>query len=151
MRLFWISASIVFLLDRITKYLLLKSDYEKIEILPVLNIIKVWNKGIAFGLFSKSGITGSIILILVTIIILGVAYIWAKKVYYKEKRDKITLFSLGMLFGGGLGNLTDRILFGKVFDFIDLHIKSLHWPAFNVGDIVITFSLFLLIYKNLKL
>ncbi len=150
MRLFWISASIVFLLDRITKYLLLKFNYEKIVILPVLNIIKVWNKGIAFGLFSKGGNIANLILILITIIVLGVSYIWAKKIYSKEKKDKITLFSLGMLFGGGLGNLTDRILFGKVFDFIDLHIKSFHWATFNVADISITFSLFLLIYKNLN-
>jgi signal peptidase II len=55
-----------------------------------------------------------------------------------------------MLLGGGMGNLIDRIFFGKVFDFIDLHIKNLHWPAFNVADIAITLALFLLIFRTLK-
>lgn len=150
MRLFWLSATIIFLLDRITKYLILKSKFEKIEILPILNIVKVWNKGIAFGMFSKTGSFTTIILIFVTLIVLLIAYIWAKRIYSRNKKDKISLISLGMLIGGGLGNLTDRILFGKVFDFIDLHIKNIHWPAFNVADIAITFSLFLLVYKTLK-
>lgn len=150
MRSFWLTAGIIFLLDRITKYLILKSEFERIELLPILNVIKVWNKGVAFGIFSKTGATGSLILILITFIVLGVSYIWAKRIYSKNKEDKITLISLGMLFGGGMGNLADRILFGKVLDFIDLHIKTIHWPAFNVADIAITFSLFLLIYKNLK-
>lgn len=150
MRLFWLSASIVYLLDRITKYLLIKSQFEKIEVLPILNIVKVWNKGIAFGMFSNTGTFTTIILIFVTLIVLLIAYIWAKKIYFRNKKDKISLISLGVLIGGGLGNLTDRIFFGKVFDFIDLHIKNIHWPAFNVADIAITISLFLLIYKTLK-
>lgn len=150
MRLFWLSASLTFLLDRITKYLILKAEFNKMEILPILNIVKVWNKGIAFGIFSKTGAKGFIILILITIIVLGISYFWAKKIYSKNKEDKVFLLSLGMLFGGGLGNLTDRVLFGSVLDFIDLHLKDLHWPAFNVSDMAITFSLFLLLYKAFK-
>uniref|UniRef100_A0A7V4JQ72 Lipoprotein signal peptidase n=1 Tax=Thermodesulfobacterium geofontis TaxID=1295609 RepID=A0A7V4JQ72_9BACT len=151
MRLFWLSASLIFILDRFSKYLILKAQFEKIEILPILNIVKVWNKGIAFGLFSKTGIFSTILLIFVTLVVLLIIYVWAKKIYFQNKKDKISLISLGMLLGGGLGNLIDRIFFGKVFDFIDLHIKNLHWPVFNVADIAVTLALFLLIYKALKI
>ncbi|MCD6548080.1 MAG: signal peptidase II, partial [Thermodesulfobacterium sp.] len=101
-----------------------------------------------FGLFSKSGILGNLVLIFITIAILGIVYIWAKKIFSRNREDKISLISLGMLFGGGLGNLTDRIFYGEVFDFIDLHIKNMHWPAFNIADTAITLSLILLIHKN---
>jgi len=151
MRLFWLSASLVFILDRISKYLIFKAQFEKIEIFPILNIVKVWNKGIAFGLFSKTGIFSNILLILVTLVVLLIIYVWAKKIYFQNKEDKISLISLGMLLGGGMGNLIDRIFFGKVFDFIDLHIKNLHWPVFNVADIAITLALFLLIFRTLKI
>jgi len=151
MRLFWLSASLIFILDRVSKYLILKAQFEKIEILPILNIVKVWNKGIAFGLFSKTGILNTILLIFVTLVVLLIIYVWAKKIYFQNKDDKISLISLGMLLGGGLGNLIDRIFFGKVFDFIDLHIKNLHWPVFNVADIAITLALFLLIFRTLKI
>jgi len=150
MRLFWLSASLIFILDRISKYLILKAQFEKIEILPILNIVKVWNKGIAFGLFSKTGVFSTILLIFVTLVVLSIIYIWAKKIYFQNKKDKISLISLGMLLGGGLGNLIDRIFFGKVLDFIDLHVKNLHWPVFNVADIAITLALFLLIFRTLK-
>jgi len=151
MRLFWLSASLIFILDRISKYLILKAQFEKIEILPILNIVKVWNKGIAFGLFSEIGTVGTILLIFVTLAVLIVAYVWAKKIYLQNKEDKLSLISLGMLLGGGLGNLIDRIFFGRVFDFIDLHVKNLHWPVFNVADIAITLALFLLIFRALKI
>jgi len=150
MRLFWLSASLIFILDRLSKYLILKAQFEKIEILPILNIVKVWNKGIAFGLFSKTGVFSTILLIFVTLVVLSIIYIWAKKIYFQNKKDKISLISLGMLLGGGLGNLIDRIFFGKVLDFIDLHVKNLHWPVFNVADIAITLALFLLIFRTLK-
>jgi len=99
MRLFWLSASLIFILDRISKYLILKAQFEKIEILPILNIVKVWNKGIAFGLFSKTGILNTILLIFVTLVVLLIIYVWAKKIYFQNKEDKISLISLGMLLG----------------------------------------------------
>ncbi|WP_038058105.1 signal peptidase II [Thermodesulfobacterium hydrogeniphilum] len=153
MRLFWIIANIVFILDKITKFFVIKITYPYKEVLiqicPVLNIVKYWNKGIAFGLFSKSGNLVSWLLIGSTFIILLGSFLWAKNIA-KEKKDNLSLVALGMLFGGGLGNLVDRIVYGAVLDFIDLHIKHYHWPAFNVADIAITFSLILLLYKYLK-
>lgn len=150
MRLFWITANLIFLLDKITKYLLINSDFKKIEILPFLNIVKVWNPGIVFGIHFKLGGFWKLILIFITLLVMGFIYFWAKKIFSENQEDKLSLVSLGMIFGGGLGNLTDRIFYGKVFDFIDLHINNLHWPAFNISDMAITISLFLLIYKSFK-
>ncbi|MFN4132250.1 MAG: signal peptidase II, partial [Caldimicrobium sp.] len=123
MKLFFLSATFLFLLDRITKYLALKSPYEVIEILPFLNLVKAWNKGIAFGFFHNSLEVFSLLLLVLTPMILIFLFIFAKNA------DNINRILFGAIFGGGLGNWIDRLSFGAVFDFIDLHIGNLHWPA----------------------
>jgi signal peptidase II len=155
MRFFWITASIVFLLDRVTKYFILKIFPPGREIVIHLcsyfNIVKVWNKGVAFGLFSRNEDFTRWIFIVITILMLIISYLWAKKISKVSlKENKLFLIALGMLFGGGLGNIVDRLIWGRVLDFIDLHIGVYHWPAFNVADIGITFSLIMLIlfYKS---
>ena len=68
----------------------------------------------------------------------------------KMKRPTlIALVALGMVLGGGLGNLFDRLVYGKVVDFLDFHIGNAHWPAFNVADscIVVGVLLFALFYR----
>ncbi len=150
MRLFWLTASLIFLLDRITKYFILKSNFSEIKVLPFLSIVKLWNKGIAFGLFSNIEKWGTFILSILTILILGITYFWARKILSQERKNPVFLFALGSIFGGGLGNLIDRILFGKVLDFIDFYIGPFHWPAFNIADLAITISLFLIFLKSFK-
>lgn len=61
------------------------------------------------------------------------------------QKDKIFL---GMVFGGGLSNWIDRISFGAVLDFLDLHLGDLHWPAFNIADLGITIGLILFLSRH---
>lgn len=142
MKNFFIPAGIVFVVDRLTKYLILKADFQIIEILPVLNLVKVWNRGIAFGTLSTGPDYISILLLILTPLILLFILIIARKSSEMEK------VFLAMIFGGGLGNWIDRLIFGAVLDFIDLHLGRFHWPAFNIADLAITLGIILLILTH---
>ena len=136
---FYISFSIVFLiyfLDRLSKIYVIQLDKNNLgsDIFnsTYLNIVLIWNKGIAFGLlsFNESYSYNIISLIIATIIIV--------LVIMSLKSQSFKRYSLLMIAGGALGNLHDRIFFNAVPDFIDFHIGNFHWFVFNVADIFIT-------------
>ena len=134
---------LIFLIDRLSKiyviYLSNKIYSPKIFSSKFLNIELIWNKGIAFGLFSsdQSYIYNSITLIILTIIILILFYI--------KNTNGIERHSYIMLLGGALGNLYDRITYKAVPDFIDFHLHDTHWFIFNIADIFITLPIIMLI------
>ena len=138
---------VVFLVDRLSKiYILRIAELENsvdIYITQYLNFYLIWNKGIAFGLFSftESFIYNVItfIIILITIIILIIII--------KDKSFK--KYYLLLVFGGSLGNLFDRIYYTAVPDFIDVHINNHHWFIFNVADIFITVGVMCLIFDEM--
>ena len=142
MKLFYLFALIIFLFDQITKYLILRWDYTFLEITPFLNLVKIWNKGVAFGLMGETFKAFSTLLLFLIPLILFFVYLYAKKT------DKINKILLGIIFGGGLGNWLDRIRYGAVLDFIDFHYQNYHWPAFNIADVAITIGLILFILRN---
>ena len=136
---FYISFSIVtliYFLDRLTKIYVIQLDKNNLgsDIFnsAYLNIVLIWNKGIAFGLlsFSESYLYNIISLIIAIIIIV--------LVIMSLKNQGFKRYSLLMIVGGALGNLHDRIFFNAVPDFIDFHIGNFHWFIFNVSDIFIT-------------
>jgi|TARA_B110000908_G_C10237711_1_gene444302 signal peptidase II len=134
---------IIFLIDRISKFYILKlAEVESsvdIYVTSYLNLFLIWNKGIAFGLLSmnESIIYNTITLIIGLIIIFILFMMW--------KNDNIQRYFLALVAGGALGNLYDRIVYTAVPDFIDLHFHGFHWFVFNVADIFITVGVFCLI------
>ena len=140
---------IIFLADRISKYYILNlAELENtvdIYLTPYLNFYLIWNKGIAFGLFSfdeKNYYNYMSILIVIITIIVFFLMIRSKG---KEK------IGFSMIVGGSLGNLFDRLVYSSVPDFIDIHINNYHWFIFNVADIFITIGVMLLIYSEIYL
>ena len=139
----------IFLADRFSKIYILKiiqaNNTVDIYVNSYLNFYLIWNKGIAFGLFSfnekfiYSVITGVIAAITIVILIM---------IFTNEGFKK---FSLLLVFGGSLGNLFDRIYYSAVPDFIDFHIDNFHWFIFNVADIFITTGIICLIYAEIFL
>lgn len=109
------------------------------------NLVKVWNSGVSFSMFSNYGHLGSIILSVAALIICGFLLWWM----YKETK-KIKIVSLGLIVGGALGNVIDRIRFGSVLDFLDFHYRQYHWPAFNVADTCICIGALILIYLEIR-
>lgn len=102
-----------------------------IEITSFFNIVLVWNSGISFGMFQNSA-NGQFIFSCLAIIIVILLFFWLKKT-----DSNLKIASIGLITGGALGNVVDRIHFGGVADFFDFHIAGYHWPAFNIADIAI--------------
>jgi len=138
---------IVFIFDRITKlYILELAEIEAsvdIYITPYLNLFLIWNKGIAFGLFS---IDGSVIYNSITILI-GLIIITI--LFMMLKNENIQRYFFALIAGGALGNFYDRIIYSAVPDFIDLHFYGFHWFVFNVADVFITIGVLCLILVEL--
>lgn len=134
--------ALIVLLDQVSKYLVRMyiQPFETRDVLPVVNIVNVRNKGAAFGMFGGLGntffvaISVAALLFICWIIVTG--------------REDYRIFSL--LAGGAAGNLTDRLVLGSVVDFIDVHVAGYHWPAFNVADSALTLGILLLGIKLLR-
>ena len=137
----------IFLIDRMSKLYILKlADIENsvdIYVTSYLNLFLIWNKGIAFGLFSvNENIIYNIITAIISLIIIGIIFImW--------KNNNIQRYFLALVAGGALGNLYDRIVYTAVPDFIDVHFQGFHWFVFNVADIFITIGVLCLILVEL--
>ena len=135
---------IIFLADRISKnYILKLAELENtvdIYLTSYLNLYLIWNKGVAFGLFSFDdnsiyNLISSIIIIITFVILIMII-----------KCNGFKKYCLISIFGGSIGNLFDRIYFSAVPDFIDLHVNNYHWFIFNIADIFITIGVLCLIY-----
>ena len=138
---------IVFIFDRTTKLYILKlagvETSVDIYIAPYLNLFLIWNKGIAFGLFSIDvSIIYNSITILIGLIIIAILFMMLKN-------NNIQRYFFALIAGGALGNFYDRIVYTAVPDFIDLHFYGFHWFVFNVADIFITIGVFCLILVEL--
>ena len=115
--------------------------FESINILPFLRIVYVENKGAAFGLFASLGNKFFIVISLITIAVI---------IIYALKFAKgLEIYSFSLILGGASGNLIDRLMIGKVIDFIDVFIGKWHWPAFNVADSALTVGIGLFILINI--
>ncbi|HDH00667.1 MAG TPA: signal peptidase II [Nitrospirae bacterium] len=130
-------STLVMVLDYVTKRIVLVklAPYDRIEVLPFLNIVYVENKGAAFGMFAN---LGNNFFIGISVIALVVILVYMSKI-----PKGLELFSISLIFGGAVGNLIDRILLGKVVDFIDFYVGTWHWPAFNVADSALTIGIIL--------
>ena len=147
---FYISFSIValiYFLDRLSKIYVIQFDKNNLgsDIFnsTYLNIVLIWNKGIAFGLLSfNESYLYNIISLIIAIIIIVLIIMSLKNQGFKR-------YSLLMIVGGALGNLHDRFFFNAVPDFIDFHIGNFHWFIFNVSDIFITLGVISMIVLEL--
>ena len=148
-RLILVSGSII-LTDQITKYIIKINLvlYDHIVVIEnFFNITHILNPGGAFGFFADKSpeIRKFIFLFLSSIVAFFV--LW----FYKKTAEKCIFLSYGLalIFGGAVGNLIDRFLYGKVVDFLDVYIGTAHWPAFNVADSSINIGMGILIYHIL--
>ena len=136
----------IFLIDRISKLWMISLsnsvDTPKIELLPFINLHLIWNKGIAFGLFSFSEKSNYNLLTVLILIIIFVVFWMIIRTKGLEK------YGFLMVFGGSLGNVYDRLFYSSVPDFIDIYYKNFHWFIFNVADIFITLGVIILILNE---
>lgn len=116
-----------------------------IPLLPFFNLVMVWNPGISYGLFPASSIWGTAALVLISLAaVLGLGYwLWGM--------DSLSLaVGVGLVIGGALGNLIDRVVYGRVADFFHFYAFGHDWYVFNIADVAISFGAVAIIYEVLK-
>lgn len=107
---------------------------EEVGLVLGAQIVNVRNRGIAFGMFSDGGLV---------LVLFALAALAALLVFFARHRDRpLVWLPTGLLIGGAVGNLIDRVAEGAVTDFVDLPL----WPAFNLADVAITFGVLSLLY-----
>ncbi len=141
---------VAILADQASKHLVIeKFDWaffaSKKAITPFFNIVLVQNTGISFGLFSDFPGAGVWILSGLAIVI---CLVLLRLMFRTE--DTVSIMSFGLIIGGALGNVIDRILYGGVTDFLDFHAFNYHWPAFNLADSFIFIGVGVLLICNFQ-
>jgi len=143
-------AFIVLLLDRLTKRLVAKdvSLHDSVTVIKhVFYITHVENRGAAFGIFNDSPSQwkiGLLVLFFIVALVIVSALLW-------KSSHSLTASAIGLslILGGAMGNLWDRLLNGRVVDFLLVYIGSYQWPAFNVADSAIVVGAGLLVFEIL--
>ena len=125
-------AFMVIVFDQLSKYYILHhflglNSY--IQFGDYFNVVRAWNTGVSFSMFNNYGNVGVYVLSGVAIVVVLALLKWLK-----SEKSKFVQVALGMIMGGAIGNVIDRLRLGAVFDFLDFHIGENHWPAFNVAD-----------------
>lgn len=129
----------VVVVDQLTKMWVMATFalHEQLSVIPgFFNLVYVTNTGAAFGfLAGDKTLLRQVFFVTVAIaalIVIAFAY------NHLKKQSRIFIYALGLIAGGALGNLIDRLRFGSVIDFLDFYLGTYHWPAFNAADSAIT-------------
>jgi signal peptidase II len=143
LRIGLLAAGTILILDQLTKWFfrnVVLDGTRYIEITPFFNIVEVWNRGVSFGLFASESSWTPILLSALAIAISVVLIVWLKRA-----ETRLLALALGIVIGGAIGNVIDRVIWGHVYDFLDFHIAGYHWPAFNVADSAISIGVVLIL------
>lgn len=145
-RWLWISA-IVLIIDRVTKVLIQQHFmlYDVYSVLPFFNLTLAYNKGAAFSFLSSAAGWQAWLFGVLAVSISIALLVWLKRISYRQWWVAV---ALTFIIGGALGNLWDRLSYGHVIDFIDLHIANWHWPVFNVADSAICIGAVMLVMSS---
>lgn len=138
-------AAVTLVLDQISKWWILSvfdlPSRGVVEVLPFFNLAMVWNRGVSFGLMAADGDLGRWLLVGLTVAISVGVLVWLRRA-----ADVLTVLGLGLILGGAIGNIIDRIAYGAVADFVQLHAFSYSFYVFNVADAGITIGVALLLW-----
>jgi signal peptidase II len=145
-RLGVVTAAAVFVVDQITKLWILfwvrLEDTGPWVLAPFLEFVMVWNRGISYGLFQQSTDLGRWLLVAASI----AAAVWLS-FWLRRAAGRVEALSLGLIIGGALGNVIDRIAYGAVADFVHIFWgDSFSWYVFNVADAAIVVGVAGLLY-----
>ncbi|PZU71814.1 signal peptidase II [Brevundimonas sp.] len=133
-------AALITVLDQVAKAAARAQLDAPVDLAPFLSLRLGFNPGVTFGLFAGSGDAGRWALSVVAFVIIGALLTWIWRT-----RSAVTAVAAGFIAGGATGNLLDRLRFGAVTDFIDLHWGEAHWPTFNLADAAIVCGVALLL------
>jgi signal peptidase II len=148
-------ASIAFILDQISKYWVLRHLFgfqgdiaagiwhPPIPVTPFFNWVMVWNRGVSFGLLRHhSEWMPYALSVLAAAIVIGLL------VWVRQHSGAMVIWAVGLVSGGAIGNIIDRLTYGAVADFLDFHLFDRHYPAFNVADSCIVVGVMILLVQS---
>lgn len=147
LRLGLAAAVVLFVVDQASKWLIVGVVMQPpriIEVTPFFNLVMAWNRGVSFGLFASDSTLAPWLLTALALAIAVALVVWLARA-----ETRLQAFAIGLIIGGALGNVIDRVRFGAVADFLDFHAAGYHWPAFNAADSAITVGVVLLLYDAL--
>ncbi len=143
----WIALALaIVIVDQIVKFWIVQKFvlHETLYITSFFNLVYVRNKGAAFSMFADASGWQQYFFIAVAIL----ASIWVVWLLKKHPEQKLFCLALAMILGGAIGNLIDRVWFGSVVDFVQVHYGGYYFPAFNVADSAITVGAGLMIWDG---
>ncbi|MBL4602792.1 MAG: signal peptidase II [Emcibacteraceae bacterium] len=147
LRLGGIFALSAFIIDRFNKWWFLDVfDIESkgvVKVLPIFDVVMVWNRGVSFGFLSASDDFGRWALVALNLIIVAILIYWLK-----SAKNILLSGAIGLVIGGAFGNIYDRVKFGAVADFFQFHWESWYFAVFNVADSFIFIGAVLLIFNS---
>jgi signal peptidase II len=137
-------SALVVVLDQATKWFAeaLLQPYVTHPVVPMLNMTLMYNEGAAFSFLAGAGGWQRWFFIGFASLMTLVLTVWLLRL---PVRDRLTAVSLALIVGGAVGNLIDRVLTGRVVDFIDVYYGTWHWPAFNVADSAISLGVVIMV------
>ena len=144
----WLALAVI-LLDQATKHLVMTAfaEFEAVELLPVLELMRLHNEGVAFSFFDGGPSWQRWLFIVLNVGVSVGILIWLRRL--PARGQHLLAAALALVLGGALGNAIDRALWGYVVDFIRVHYEEWYFPAFNVADSAITIGAALVILDNL--
>jgi signal peptidase II len=116
-----------------------------VDLLPVLEIVLVWNRGISYGLFQQDSDLGRWLLAGLTVAVAIGLWIWSARC-----QTRLVALALALVIGGAVGNGLDRLTYGAVVDFVHFHAGSFSWYVFNLADVWIVAGVAGLLYDSFR-
>lgn len=143
LRMIWLSILVV-ILDQWVKHLVVSHLflYQKIVLLPFLNVTLVFNHGAAFSFLNNQSGWQRWLFVVLAIVVSILVLIWLHRSSPERKMQNI---GLALILGGALGNLWDRLSLSFVIDFVDFHLSNWHFATFNLADAAISIGVFLIV------
>ena len=115
-----------------------------IEVTGFFNLVLVYNTGVSFGLFGEQTAWKPWALGALAFAVSGALLYWLRR-----EPERLLALAVGLIVGGAMGNVVDRVRLGAVMDFLDFHLGTWHWPAFNLADSAITIGVAFLVFDGL--
>ncbi|GAB2185679.1 signal peptidase II [Roseibium sp. LAB1] len=116
-----------------------------VDLLPVVEIVLVWNRGISYGLFQQNSDLGRWLLAGVTIAVTIGLWVWSARC-----QSRLLALALALVIGGAIGNGIDRLAYGAVVDFVHFHVGTFSWYVFNLADVWIVAGVAGLLYDSFR-
>jgi signal peptidase II len=115
-----------------------------VQVASFFNLVLAWNHGMSFGLFNSNAALNAAIFTVLAAIIVGGLVMWLWRV-----QEPLLAVAIGLVIGGAVGNVVDRLWRGAVVDFLDFHLGEWHWFAFNLADAAICIGVGLMLIDSL--